>query len=167
MPAENAKLRHPTHLLIAAGLASSSCATTARFHRTDGPPVDGIVVDSDAETLTIDVPYHVPQHRRIVRRTTQATIDRATLTDVDHPGNEVAVLSVLPIGASVYLLERGADGLSRGGVSGELGGGILTGLGIGSVAAGIGMLAWGLSTWGESRYATAIHLAPGGVSGRF
>lgn len=159
--------RHSTHLLIAVGLASASCAPTATFHRTDGPPIEGTIVDSDATSLTLEVPDRVPHGRLIALRKTQVTIAREALFDVDHPGNVIAALSVLPIGASVYLLSAGAEGLSRGGVSGELAGGLLTGMGAGSAIAGVAMLSGGLWAWGVSRHDTAIYLAPGGVSGRF
>lgn len=126
-----------TKKLIAALLTLlCGCSTTATLSRTTGKPIEGRINRSDAQYLYVEL-----------EEGEEGAIPRASVNDIDHPGNATAVLGGLLGAYGVLNIAAGAE--TCGESEGAVGVAFCTGMVL-PAAFGAGMLIWGLTTWGRS-----------------
>ena len=126
-----------TKKLTAALLALlCGCSTTATITRTTGKPIEGRINRSDAEFLYVEL-----------EGGEEGAVPRASVTDIDHPGNATAVLGGLLGAYGVLNIAAGAE--TCGESEGAVGVAFCTGMVL-PAAFGAGMLIWGLTKWGAS-----------------
>jgi RNase P/RNase MRP subunit p29 len=117
--------------LIAAALCTSlgcgTAATITRKNRTD----EGRIVRSTSTSVIID------------NGAGERSIPREEITDIDHPGNAVAVVGAVLLGYGILNIAVAASHCE------EKGGAFCTGVFI-PAAAGLGMSIWGLTVWSRS-----------------
>lgn len=126
-------LKKPTAALLA---LLCGCSTTATISRSHGRPVEATLYRSDNEALFARTEQGV-----------DVVIPRAEVTDIDHPGNAIAIVGAL-LGA------QGAVSIAAGhGSCGKLTGSMSAAYCVGTylpAAIGGAMLVWGLATWANS-----------------
>lgn len=141
--------------------ALAGCSRSAQIERTDGTTVEGRILGGDHTALEVET------DDGIVR------VDRAAITDIDHPGNVWLTLALIPtaIGAAFVI-----GGLTTSGGDGLIGdtGAFFMLFGAPYLAIGLPPLIWGASTWGSSRSRSSrpaatpsVSLGVGGISGTF
>jgi hypothetical protein len=118
-----------------------ACAQPAAIvRRPVGPPIEAEIDSSDASTLRLRGPSG-----------NLVSLGQYDVSEIDHPGNEWAMLGGLYVGGGALMLVplfmEPAPGAA--GPNGFAGIAALTG--ISGIAIGVAMLAYNLSTWGRSR----------------
>lgn len=170
---------HITTLCIPLALAATlslGCSRSAIVYGAHGATIEGRIVGSDADSITVDVDG------------TRQIIPRESIRDIDHPGNgwlifgAINTAAALAWGAGAVAIytdyarsrpesvgEAFADVILYGlGMSAALGFGLM------HLTVGVPTTIWGGVTWHGSRQraeapapATTVHVGPGGVLVRF
>lgn len=114
------------------------CSTTATISRTNGRTIDAKIQRSTPGAIVVQT-----------NSGSEARIPRSEITDIDHPGNAVAVVGAL---LGIYGGLNIAAGAPK---CADNGGAFCTGVFL-PAAIGTSMLIWGLSTWiGSTNAASA------------
>ena len=117
--------------LYAAVLCTSlGCGTSAIITRKNGTD-EGRIVRSTSTSVIVDTGAG------------ERSIPRDQITDVDHPGNVVAVIGAVLLGYGLLNIAVGASHCE------EKGGAFCTGV-FAPAVVGLGMGIWGVSVWGRS-----------------
>lgn len=139
---------------IAVTLLSSllicGCSTTATISRVNGRELEAKIKRSTPGAVVVET-----------NGGSEVSISRSDISDIDHPGNAVAVVGGL---LSTYGAINIATGVSK---CGEGGGAFCAGVFL-PAAVGLPMLIWGLTTWigstsaasNSSSSSTAVPEAP-------
>lgn len=146
-------------LLLLAALAG--CSRSAQIERTDGTTVEGRILGGDHATLEVET------DDGIVR------VDRAVITDIDHPGNVWLTLALIPTAIGTAFVIGGLTASGGDGLIGDTGAFFML-FGAPYLVLGLPPLIWGASTWGSSRSRSSrpaatpsVSLGVGGISGTF
>lgn len=123
-------------LTVAFLLLLSGCSTTATIGRVDGGAYTARIVRSDQRSLFV----------KTSAEGQEIAIPRANVSEIDHPGNGMAVFGAL-------LTAYGAMNIAAGaGTCSEVGGAYCVGTVL-PAAVGIPILIWGMNTWTNSTHA--------------
>ncbi|MFL5348715.1 MAG: hypothetical protein ACJ8AT_28295 [Hyalangium sp.] len=121
------------------------CSTTATISRANGESLDAKILRSAPGAVVVQIDNG-----------SELRIPRSEITDIDHPGNGVAVVGGLLSAYGGLNIAAGAPKCS------ENGGAYCTGVFL-PAAIGASMLIWGLSTWISSTDAASSPPSSGSV----
>ena len=114
-------------------LLLSGCSTTATISRVDGGTYTAKIVRSDQDSLFV----------KTSSNGSEIAIPRSNVSDIDHPGNGMAVFGALLTAYGGLNVAAGAS------TCGEVGGAYCVGTFL-PAAVGLSTLIWGLTTWTNS-----------------
>lgn len=158
--------------LALAATLSLGCSKSAIVYGTHGAAIEGRIVGSDADSITVDVDgvAHV--------------VPREGIRDIDHPGTGWLLFGALNTAAAVacgvgagavwygHLRSGSRDVDDR--LEAEIGTAVLIIAGVIPLLVGVPTAIWGGTTWHDSQEraeapapATTVHVGPGGVLVRF
>jgi hypothetical protein len=131
----------PFPSLAGALVLTIGCAgSTATITRPDGPPIEGRIESSDAETLRVRTPDG-----------NVLSLDQYAVSDVDHPGNVLATIGLGYAAGSAILFfppalrhPQPADGA---GTSPR----VLAFIGLAAVVEGLAIFTYNIAVWAASK----------------
>jgi hypothetical protein len=122
---------------LLASILVCGCSTTAKISRVNGRTLEAKIKRSTPEAVVVQTDGG-----------SEVSISRSDISDIDHPGNVVAVIGGLLSGYGALNIATGAAQCGTGG------GAYCTGVFL-PAAVGVSMLVWGLTTWGGSTSAAS------------
>jgi hypothetical protein len=114
---------------LLASILICGCSTSASISRIDGRDIQGKIQRSTSDAVVV-----------ATRGGTEVSVPRSEITDIDHPGNAIAVLGGLVGAYGALNIAVGAPTCS------DTSAAYCVGVAL-PAAAGAAMLIWGLSTW--------------------
>jgi hypothetical protein len=109
----------------------TGCGTTATITRPGLPEVEAKIQASDSQNIYVE------------NAAGTTTIDRQSITDIDHPGNVAATIGAIVTGYGIANIALGAPDCDRGGAAYCFGVFL-------PAAIGAPIMGWGIATWLKS-----------------
>lgn len=125
-------------MMLSLAAMTMGCGTLATISTAHAHPVDAEIVSSDSEFIYV----------RYGNRGGRDTIPRASVSDIDHPGNVAATIGTLVTAYGVANIAIGAPECDRGGAA------YCTGVFL-PAAIGLPIMVWGFYTYFSSVNAAA------------
>lgn len=130
------ELNRSAHVLLCIPLAAlvTGCGLAATISRPGAPTIEGRIVESDENMIYVETKQGV------------TPIDRASISDIDHPGNVAAVIGAV---VSAYGAANIAVGVPQ---CSDQGPAFCVGV-FAPAAIGVPVMLWGLGAWAMSKSA--------------